>query len=178
MLQNIQSVAIMRSQIQARTLEVEKKPGVYCWWFPEEAAEKILSLFRNSQLVQAMLLQRREIQGEGFVALYFGISNNMNRRIRWHINGPFKSSTLRRTLRAIIAPDADEAIAEMIVNHLIDNCYWEWEYTETTKLAELRELAELNHPDHCYPLNIKDNHSPLIPEVWIAELKEKRTLNK
>ena len=102
----------------------------------------------------------------------------MNRRIRWHINGPFKSSTLRRTLRAIIAPDADEAIAEMIVNHLIDNCYWEWEYTETTELAELRELAELNHPDHCYPLNIKDNHSPLIPEVWIAELKEKRTLNK
>ena len=131
---NLQSAALIRQHIKDRSLEVEKRPGVYRWWFPKSEAKKLLANFKNRTLIDDRKLQERSIQGTPYLALYFGISNDMSRRIRWHIRGPFKSSTLRRTLRAIIGPDADDKTAEAIVNKLIDSCFWEWEYVSMFRL--------------------------------------------
>lgn len=169
---NLQSAALIRQHIKDRSLEVEKRPGVYRWWFPKAEAQKILNGFKNRTLIDDRKLQERSIQGAPYLALYFGISNDMSRRIRWHIRGPFKSSTLRRTLRAIIAPDADDKTAEAIVNKLIDSCFWEWEYTETVDRAECRETEELAQHKFAYPLNISKNNT--VPPEWIAELKQLR----
>ena len=169
----IQSAALIRQQIQERHLEVEKLPGVYCWWFPKQDAEKILSQFSKRHLIPDNSIQIRQIQGETYCALYFGISSDMSRRIRWHICGPFKSSTLRRTLRAIMAPNTDEKNAETIVNRLIDNCYWEWQYTDSTIQAEKKEPDELAQKKFAYPLNISKNNT--VPSEWIAELKQMRS---
>ncbi len=171
-MENLQSAALIRQQIQNRCPEVEKRPGVYRWWFPKAEAKKLLANFKNRTLIDDRKLQERSIQGAPYLALYFGISNDMSRRIRWHIRGPFKSSTLRRTLRAIIAPDADDKTAEAIVNKLIDSCFWEWEYTETVDRAECRETEELAQHKFAYPLNISKNNT--VPPEWIAELKQLR----
>lgn len=171
-MENLQSAALIRKQILNRCSEVEKRPGVYRWWLPKAEAKKLLADFKNHALIDARKLQEVSIQGAPYLALYFGISNDMSRRIRWHIRGPFKSSTLRRTLRAIIAPDADDNTAETIVNKLIDSCFWEWEYTETVDQAECRETEELAQHKFAYPLNISKNNT--VPPEWIAELKQLR----
>ena len=171
-MENLQSAALIRKQILNRCSEVEKRPGVYRWWFPKAEAKKLLADFKNHALIDARKLQEVSIQGAPYLALYFGISNDMSRRIRWHIRGPFKSSTLRRTLRAIIAPDADDNTAETIVNKLIDSCFWEWEYTETVEQAECRETEELAQHKFAYPLNISKNNT--VPPEWITELKQLR----
>ena len=168
----IQSAAILRRQIQNRRLEVEKRPGVYRWWFPKAQAEKLLAHFMSPMWLDGRELQERTIRDMPYLALYFGISSDMSRRIRWHIRGPFKSSTLRRTLRAIMAPNTDDKTAETIVNQLIDSCFWEWEYTKTVEDAECRETEELAQKKYAYPLNISKNNT--MPSEWIAELKRLR----
>lgn len=169
---NLQSAALIRQHIKDRSLEVEKRPGVYRWWFPKAEAEKLLEKFTTPMQKEDRTLQEWKHSGITYQALYFGMSSDMSRRIRWHIRGPFKSSTLRRTLRAIIASDADDKTAEAIVNKLIDSCFWEWEYTETVDRAECRETEELTQHKFAYPLNISKNNT--VPPEWIAELKQLR----
>lgn len=150
----------------------EKTTGVYRWWFPTAETMKLLAKFKNPIQHNGRILKERSIDGSPYLALYFGISSDMNRRIRWHIRGPFKSSTLRRTLWAIMAPTADEKTAETIVNQLIDKCFWEWEYTETIEDAECQETEELAQKNFAYPLNISKNNT--MHSEWIAELKQMR----
>ena len=171
-MQNIILVENLRQQISSRQSAVEKRPGVYRWWFPKDKAEELLARFDKRNLLHGLKLQERKINGKQYVALYFGISNDMSRRIRWHIRGPFRSSTLRRTLRAILAPDANDDKAAAIVNQWIDSCYWEWDYTDTAELAEQQETAELAQQHYAYPLNISKNET--MPSAWIAELKKLR----
>ena len=171
-MQNIILVADLRQQMASRQSAVEKRPGVYRWWFPKDDADELLSHFKNRILLKDVKLQERKINEMEYVALYFGISSDMNRRIRWHIRGPFRSSTLRRTLRAIIAPNDSDDSAASIVNQWLDNCYWEWDYTDTTEKAEQLETAELSQLKFAYPLNISKNET--MPSAWIAELKNLR----
>lgn len=170
---NLIHVAELRQLMSSRHSVVEKRPGVYRWWFPKAQAENLLSHFKSKMWLDGRKLQERTIQGAPYRALYFGISSDMSRRIRWHIRGPFRSSTLRRTLRAILAPNADDKSAEAIVNQLIDSCYWEWGYTDTAEMAEQLETEELAQKKFAYPLNISENNT--VPREWIAELRRLRT---
>jgi DNA-binding transcriptional regulator YiaG len=168
----LQLVALIRQHIQCRCLEVEKHPGLYRWWFPETEAMKLLARFKSPMLCNGRTLNERIIDGSPYLALYFGISGDMSRRIRWHISGPFKSSTLRRTLHAIMVSDADDKTANSMVNQLIDSCYLEWQYTDSMEQAERRETEELAQKEFAYPLNISKNDT--VPAEWITELKQLR----
>lgn len=171
-MQNIILVAELRQQMASRQSAVEKRPGVYRWWFPKDDAEELLAHLKNRVLLKDVKLQERKIDGKRYLALYFGISSNMHRRIRWHIRGPFRSSTLRRTLRAILAPNGNDDTAASIVNQRLDKCYWEWDYTDTTEMAEQLETSELAQQEFAYPLNISKNET--MPAAWITELKNLR----
>lgn len=171
-MQNILSAAELRHQMQTKSLEVEQRPGVYRWWFPQKQGELLFTRIEHNNLLKKEKIQVRIIQKEYYLGLYYGISSNINRRIRWHIRGPFKSSTLRRTLRAIIAPEADDCTAEQFVNQVIDKCFLEWDYTNTTKDAEQLETKELTQTAIAYPLNISKNLT--MPAEWITELKQLR----
>lgn len=176
-MQNIKTGKELRQQMQNKCLCVESRPGVYRWWFPSLKAKEILSLFKNKHLVKEMHFMTKEIQGVTYYGLYFGISNDMSRRIRWHVKGPFKSSTLRRSLRAIVSPNDDDTIASAKVNDIIDNCYWEWDYLDSVFQAEAIETTQLAQTEYAYPLNISKNKT--VPPQWVAELKEYRAeLNK
>lgn len=166
---NIKAVVQLRQQTLNKHLEVEKCPGIYRWWFPKEKAVNLLAHFKSPMPKNSQKLQERNIEGVPYLALYFGISSNMRRRIRWHICGPSKSSTLRRTLRAIIAKDVDDKTAEEKVNQMIDSCFWEWEYTESAKMAEEHETEELAQKKYAYPLNISKNNT--VTSEWIKELR-------
>lgn len=171
---NCISAAELRQRLESREQKtVEDLPGVYRWWFPKAEAEKLLEKFKTPMQKEGRILQEWEHGGITYQALYFGMSSNLRRRIRWHIRGPFKSSTLRRTLRAIMAPNADDKAAETIVNQMIDGCYWEWEYTDSTEQAEEKETEELAQKKFAYPLNISKNNT--VPREWIAELRRLRT---
>lgn len=132
----------------------------------------MLEKFKTPMQKEGRILQEWEHSGITYQALYFGMSSNLRRRIRWHIRGPFKSSTLRRTLRAVMASDTDDKSAEKAVNQLIDTCLWEWEYTKDTKEAKKHEEKELSQDQFAYPLNISENKT--MSDEWIKELRDLR----
>jgi len=165
---HIESGATLRKQIGNRNFIVKDSPGYYCWWFPEKIANCIINQFATA--IDTSKIQKRNINNETFWALYFGISKDMKRRGRWHIKGPFKSSTFRRSLRAILLAD------EKGVDDVIDQCYWEWDYCTSVCDAEKIETKELSSTTCIYPLNIDKNIAA--PEAWIKELKGKRAKQK
>ena len=63
--------------------------------------------------------------------------------------------------------------SEEAVNKLIDeNCYWEWDYTETHQDAIDLEKQELSSNTYYYPLNITNNQST--PKNIINSVKKLR----
>ena len=178
-MQYIDKVSELRKRLENRTSGIEKEGGVYCWWFKREIAQTLL---KELPLTQDELskIQTREIDGEEYWALYFGISRDMLGRAKWHITKKHKPtavkygtvSTLRNTLGALCGIDMSKS--EKVVNDLMDeNCYWEWEYDKEYKV---RETNELSSKDKCYPLNIQENKT-VSKEVLIT-LSRLRSLHK
>lgn len=172
---------IIASSFSQQIRKIKKQPGAYRWWFPEKEAKDLLKLvhFKNEMLKGNRKLQERKIGGETYIAMYYGISNNMRRRIRNHLFGSFGDSTLRETLGSIIATniaidDAKLLVAKVddLVDELIDKCYWEYEYVESGKEAEKKEKEALAQNEIAYPLNIKVNNT-VIPK-WKGYLKALR----
>lgn len=157
-------------------ISVEKgQSGFYRWWFKKEAA---FMLIKNMQewLPDEDRFLIRTIEGETYVALYFGISRDMRGRIKWHacqkhtpstVSKGFLS-TLRQTLSALL--EERMSVSYDLVNKLIDeNCMWEWDYSEDPHKVELDELSQEHY---YYPLNVKDNKT--ICKEAIDWLKQER----
>ena len=159
-MENLIKVSTLREQLSNRTSGIEKKSGIYCWWFKREAAHTLLSKLPLTQEELAKI-QERDIENESYLALYFGISKDMLARAKWHIMQKHSPSavkhgtlsTLRQTISALLGIDMSKS--EGSVNKFIDsNCYWEWEYNESYKQIETEELSSTTK---CYPLNIQEN---------------------
>ena len=136
-MKNIESVAELRRLIALRQLPVEKTPGRYRWWFKEAAAKSLVSKIPNATITNC---QARVINGEKYVALYFGISKDLRGRIKWHISQNHTASavnsgflsTLRQTISALLPEEMTKS--QDPVNKLMNECcYLEWEYTESEK---------------------------------------------
>ena len=178
-MQYLDKVSELRKRLKNRTNSIKKDGGVYCWWFKREVAQTLL---KELPLTQDELskIQRREIEGEEYWALYFGISRDMLGRAKWHITKKHKPtavkygtvSTLRNTLGALCGIDMSKS--EKVVNDLMDeNCYWEWEYDKEYKA---RETNELSSTDKCYPLNIQENKT--VSKEVLKTLSRLRSLHK
>lgn len=164
--------SILRGKLET----IKGCPGWYRWWFPKDLANEILLHLKTQCGDVKINLVAQTIGNDKYVCLYIGISKNLHDRVRVHLKGPFKSSTFRRTLRAILVPNSSEHQAEIYINKIIDSCYWEWEYTETKEQAKNIEDEELSQLQFDYPLNIKDNET--ISSNWIKELKKIRNRSK
>lgn len=160
-MENLIKVSTLREQLSNRASGIEPlRGGVYCWWFKREAAQTLLAKLPLTQEELAKI-QAQEIEGESYLALYFGISKDMLARAKWHTLQKHSPSavkhgtlsTLRQTISALLGEDISQS--EGTVNEFIDsNCYWEWEYDESYKL---RETDVLSSTTKCYPLNIQEN---------------------
>ena len=178
-MQYLDKVSELRKRLENRTSEIKKEGGVYCWWFKRDVAQTLL---KELPLTQDELskIQTREIDGEEYWALYFGISRDMLGRAKWHITKKHKPtavkygtvSTLRNTLGALLGIAMSDS--EKSVNDLMDeNCYWEWEYDKEYKQ---RETNELSSTDKCYPLNIQENKT--VSKAVLKKLGELRSQHK
>lgn len=58
-------------------------------------------------------------------------------------------------------------MAEYVVTEILENCNWEWEYSDGSF-----KQSELSQTDYCYPLNVQGNKT--MPHEWIEELKKMR----
>ena len=146
---------------ELRGIKFEKKPGIYRWWFSKEGAYQLLSPISN--LIEWDDIKETEIAGEEYLALYFGMTKDINDRFKWHIsqkhsNSAIKAgtiSTLRRTLSALL--NCPLSKSQETINDFIDNnCYLEWKYCDSEKDADSKEKKELD--TNYYPLNIRDNY--------------------
>ena len=159
-MKNLSKVSLLRLQLMNGESGICNREGIYCWWFKKNSAEIILSkLDLNESEINR--IQKRDIEGEEYWALYFGISNDMLGRAKWHILQKHSVSavkhgtlsTLRQSLSALL--DRDMSCSEEDVNKfMVNNCYWEWEYTNNAKNEETNAL---HSEDKCYPLNIQKN---------------------
>ncbi|MCF0125655.1 MAG: hypothetical protein HUJ68_07870 [Clostridia bacterium] len=157
-----------------RLSDVPKDSGYYIWWFREDGARELL---KNVKGINWGRIQTKIIFGETYYALYFGISKDIQQRLKWHIlqhhvESQVESgriSTLRQTESALL--DLDVSVSERDINDFVDeNCYVEFIATESEKDAREIERSELR--DHYYPLNIQDNRA--LEEDVKKYIKEQR----
>lgn len=148
-------------------------PILYRWWFPEDS--EVFNVLREyissnpkdydmSYLYSK--LKRQEIGEKQYYALYLGKSINGQHRFKNHIKGPMSSSTLRRTVSALL-----QTKDEVKISSVLSSCYYEWvEFSQDSELIDSVELMAISLG--YYPLNLDGNHA--ISQLWKTSLTEKR----
>ena len=112
-------------------------------------------------------LSKEEIKkGVYRYAMYVGKGANGKRRFKNHISSRIRTSTLRRTIAALLETNNEDAITTVL-----KNCYYEWWEIECDKktLAE-EEKNKIN--EGYYPLNLKENNK--VCTKWKKILQEQR----
>ncbi len=149
---------------------IDAKPAVYRWWF-DVIPEKVL---RGG--VDVSQIQTMPIDGIKLYALYVGKAANAKNRLRNHLprssRQTFRTSTLRRTLRALLCkPSQTDVDCANIVNQfMMDHAYLEWGYYSSNEEAKRYESMYI--PGGYYPLNNSENIPPLKP--WTYQLTQLR----
>lgn len=68
----------------------------------------------------------------------------------------------------------DQTTSTDKVNDILEQCYWDWEITDTKDTAKNIEKTELSNG--YFPLNVQENKS--VPPSVLAQLKELRKRHK
>ena len=175
-MKNLESIKSLRQKIVSKNNYVSNTPGVYRWWFKED----VLGLGTFPKFTNNLKLQRKIIDSDTYYALYFGMSKNMEERIKWHICNAHKPSavksgflsTLRQSISALLEVPMSQS--QSYVNKFMDDyCYLEWDYTKTVQDAKNIEHTELTQHDYSYPLNIQGNTT--VTKEHLKKLKKLRT---
>lgn len=159
-----------------RNQTLSEEHFLYRWWFP---ANSPIVAFIKKHLGKAYLemLKHREIKladsksEQVYYALYFGKTTQGRTRFQQHMDGPVKKSTLRETIRAILAihgkPHTEDDIRDVLLS-----CYYEWtELVDDQELMDCYEAIAIALGN--YPLNIDGNHS--VGTEWKEKILKKRT---
>lgn len=174
---NVESIKLLRQEMIDKSCKVDHCPGVYRWWFSECSTKLLMG---KLQFAEFDRLQKCEVEGKLYYALYFGVSRNLYKRVEWHVCQKHSLSsvkygtlsTLRQTLSAMLGIDMSKS--ESQVNCFMDdNCLWEWKYTDNFKSIESEELS---NEEYVYPLNIQENKT--LGVEYIEKLKEMRKIHK
>lgn len=173
-MKNIGKASELRIAVKGRNSLITRDPGIYRWWFDEEGAKAITRALPD---VDFNSVQKRDIDGRVYYALYFGIAKSLRQRLNWHLNQRHSPSTvkkgflstLRQTLSALLG--IPESETQQTVNDFQDrHCYVEFEQTSSRETAEDIERDELS--EKYYPLNIQGNKG--VPKQIINRLSELR----
>ena len=153
-------------ELMEGTVELpHRAPILYRWWFRYDSKIlKIVCEYLNKTEVQK--IKTEELGGNTYYALYFGKGVNGRRRFKNHIGSRKRTSTLRRTIAALLETTDEERITQEL-----QQCYYEWwEYDCDKKALEGMELEWIK--SGYYPLNLKDNNK--ISDEWKNYLQNKR----
>jgi hypothetical protein len=138
---------------------IAEGPVLYRWWFPEDFVDALIDKFKNFEKSD---LERKEINGDNYYALYFGQSKDGLTRFKAHTSG---NSTLRRTLDAIC-----KDLTRRDIKNLINDCYFEWVEVDNENLLECLEAMCIVSGK--YPLNIEGN--PYCQDCIVKARKNKK----
>lgn len=150
--------------------EIGAKPAVYRWWF-DVIPEKVIQ-----GGVDVSLIKTKSKKGIKLYALYVGKAANAKTRLRNHLprssSQTFRTSTLRRTLRALLCnpSQSDEQCAILVNQFMIDHAYLEWGYYSSNEEAKRYESLYITHG--YYPLNNSENIESLKP--WTHRMTQLR----
>lgn len=136
---------------------IAEGPVLYRWWFPEDFVDALIDKFKNFEKSD---LERKEINGDNYYALYFGQSKNGRKRFNQHTSKNIDKSTLRRTIHAIISTPSEEILCK---------CYFEWVEVDNENLLECLEAMCI--VSRKYPLNIEGN--PYCQD-WIVKARKNK----
>ena len=141
------------------------KPIIYRWWFVENSSvvEKIRMNLCNKEFQK--ILKEEIGKGKYHYAMYVGKGANGKRRFKNHISPHIRTSTLRRTIAALLETSNEKAITDVL-----KDCYYEWWELECNKTLadEEREKIKKGY----YPLNLKENNQ--VCTKWKKFLQEQR----
>lgn len=170
---------------------IEKKHGIYKWWFREESVTTLLSSlgsYVDFSKLKSIKDQHMIINNQHYTLLYVGIAaggNGIRDRFKWHIAQKHSPSTiskgylstLRRTLMGLLmdrSTDTFYTFGEKRLNDFMDdNCYLEWEYKDMDKHSLECEESKIINAGY-YPLNIQGNNQ--ISDQLKEELKKSRKI--
>ena len=153
-----------------RTDVIDTKPAVYRWWF-DVIPEKVIQ-----GEIDISLIQTKTINSIKLYALYVGKAANAKNRLRNHLprnsHQTFRTSTLRRTLRALLCnpSQSDEECANIVNQFMTDHAYLEWGYY--TSNEEAKQYESMYITNGYYPLNNSENIESLKP--WTHRMTQLR----
>ena len=152
---------------------------LYRWWFPHSSL--VMDYLRDyiaqnpEDIVMKSVFARiktKVINNQTYYALYLGKSIHGRTRFRNHIVGPMKSSTLRRTIYALLTKNHPLQANEDCISEILSKCYYEWmEFCEDDReLIDCFEMMAI--AIGYYPLNMEGNTS--ISEEWKKSIVDRR----
>ena len=150
---------------------------IYRWWFPKDSLPmKFLDEYikENSNDIGALYMRSRlktiVLNETTYYALYVGKSVNGRNRFRQHIDGDVSTSTLRKTIAAILNK-LKGTYTEMDITKVLKGCYFEWiELTHDKELMNIIETAAVSYG--YYPLNIEGNFA--VSDKWLNVILDAR----
>lgn len=141
------------------------KPIIYRWWFVENSSV-VKIIRRNLCDKEFQKISKEEIDKEVYrYAMYVGKGANGKRRFKNHMSPHIRTSTLRRTIAALLETNNEDAITEVL-----KQCYYEWWELECNKTLADEERKKIN--EGYYPLNLKENNQ--VCTKWKNFLQEQR----
>lgn len=150
---------------------------LYRWWFPETFVNEVLIPYTKDYPGLKRLLgevEKQQIDGKTYYALYFGKSVNGYHRFRQHTSGNIHTSTLRRTLYGLLYGQFYDTNKEKKLTELLQECYYEWYAFDTADEVLVECIEAICIALGKYPLNIEGN--PAICEKWSTFLMEERNI--
>lgn len=172
-LYHLSAVSELCSDGKLLTEYPHKVPILYRWWFPKNS-KVVAVLFdyvqsHKEDVVMKQMLSRiipERFGNTEYYCLYLGKGINGRRRFKNHISPRKRTSTLRRTISALLQTDDEKAISDVLMQ-----CYYEWkELSCDNGELENQEVAAI--ADGNYPLNLKENEK--ISSTWKAFLQDHR----
>ena len=152
--------------LMEKTIELpHRAPILYRWWF-REGSEIVKIVREHLSEIEFQDIKSQKLKDSTYYALYFGKGINGRRRFKNHMRPPMRTSTLRRTIAALLQTTDEERVTQEL-----QQCYYEfWEYDCDKRTLEEMELEWIK--SGYYPLNLKDNNK--ISEEWKNHLQNKR----
>lgn len=166
------------SDIRLSKNGIEKKVGIYCWWFRDDCIELLLKRISKDvdwKRLADESLQHKMFNGVKYTALYVGIAagkDGILGRFKWHVEQNHSISnitkgylsTLRRTLSALLkfellknSIEVNRNSQEKLNAFIDEKCVLEWNYYPQKSKKDLEKIEDEIINSGYFPLNIQGN---------------------
>ncbi|MDY6387490.1 MAG: GIY-YIG nuclease family protein [Fibrobacter sp.] len=117
-------------------------PGIYKWWAPQEKMLEILKKMNVELRAIENEIETKSIESQKLYCIYVGQAKNLKDRLKNHIGGSIRNSTLRKSLGAILWNGEDSDGLKKKINKFMDDFFVEYEQVDEFDLDRI-ESSEI-----------------------------------